>query len=188
MQFGAGQEEMVLGQNRGGAGRNADTGITALALLAFLGAGHSHVQGEYQDTVRRGLDFLLRSQAADGSLFGDATLYAQMYCHSMATFALAEAQAMTGDRRLEPAVTKAVNFQPGRAKHVDRRLAISARRHRRHQPTRLADHGPGQRRSGPASTCPTKLGIASIDFCAPSAAATTADWPVIGPIARPARR
>jgi hypothetical protein len=110
VQFGAGQEEMTLGQNRGGAGRGADTGITALALLAFLGAGHSHVQGEYQDNVRHGLDFLLRSQAADGSLFGDATLYAQMYCHSMATFALAEAQAMTGDRRLAAATTKAINF------------------------------------------------------------------------------
>ncbi|HVT28458.1 MAG TPA: squalene--hopene cyclase [Lacipirellulaceae bacterium] len=109
-QFGAGQEQMVLGQSRGGAGRNADTGVSALALLAFLGAGHSHLQGEYRDTVRRGLDFLLRSQAADGSLFGDATLYAQMYCHSMATFALAEDEAITGDRRLEPAVTRAVNF------------------------------------------------------------------------------
>jgi hypothetical protein len=109
-QFGAGQELMVLGQDRGGAGRNADTGVSALALLAFLGAGHSHVQGEYRDTVHRGVDFLLRSQAADGSLFGNATLYAQMYCHSMSTFALAETQALSGDRRLEPAVIKAVNF------------------------------------------------------------------------------
>jgi hypothetical protein len=109
-QFGAGQEQMVLGQDRGGAGRNADTGVSALALLAFLGAGHSHIQGEYRDTVRRGVDFLLRSQAADGSLFGDSTLYAQMYCHSMATFALAEAEAMSGDRRLEPVVVKAVNY------------------------------------------------------------------------------
>lgn len=108
--FGAGQEQMVLGQDRGGAGRNADTGISALALLAFLGAGHSHVQGEYRDSVRRGVDFLLRSQAADGNLFGDSTLYAQMYCHSMATFALAEAQALSGDRRLEPAVIRAVNY------------------------------------------------------------------------------
>jgi hypothetical protein len=33
-----------------------------------------------------------------------------MYCHAMSTFALAEAQAMTGDRRLEAAVAKAVNF------------------------------------------------------------------------------
>ncbi len=101
---------MTLGQNRGGAGRGADTGVTALALLAFLGSGNSHVQGPYQDNVRRGLDFLLRSQAADGSLFGDASLYAQMYCHSMATFALAESQAVTSDRRLADAVTKAVNF------------------------------------------------------------------------------
>jgi hypothetical protein len=110
VQFGAGQEQIVLGQNRGGAGRGADTGITALALLAFLGAGNTHVQGVYQDNVRRGLDFLLRSQAADGSMFGDATLYAQMYCHSMATFALSESQAVTGDRRIGDAVTKAVNF------------------------------------------------------------------------------
>jgi hypothetical protein len=109
-QFGAGHEETVLGQNRGGAGRGADTGVTALALLAFMGAGHSHMQGVYQDNVHRGLDFLLGSQAADGSLFGDATLYAQMYCHSMATFALAEAQAVTGDRRLDEPVTKAVGF------------------------------------------------------------------------------
>jgi hypothetical protein len=43
-------------------------------------------------------------------LFGDSTLYAQMYCHAMATFALAEAQAMTGDRRLEAAVKRAVDF------------------------------------------------------------------------------
>jgi outer membrane biosynthesis protein TonB len=108
--FGAGQEQLVLGQNRGGAGRNADTGISALAVLAFLGAGHSHLHGDYQDTVKRGLDFLLRSQSADGSVYGNATLYAQMYCHSMATFALAEAQAMTEDERLEAAVSRAVQF------------------------------------------------------------------------------
>ena len=114
--YGAGQEQAVLGHNRGGAGRNADTGISALALLAFLGAGNSHQQGDYQDTVRRGLEFLLRSQASDGSLFGESTLYAQMYCHSMATFALAEAQAMTGDDRIRPAVEKAVEFSL-RAQH-----------------------------------------------------------------------
>ncbi|HEY3395363.1 MAG TPA: squalene--hopene cyclase [Lacipirellulaceae bacterium] len=115
--FGAGQEQRIEGHDRGGAGRNADTGISALAILAFLGAGHSHQQGDYQDTVRRGLEFLIRSQAADGSLFGDSTLYAQMYCHSMATFALAEALAMTSDSRLQPAVTKAIAYSL-RAQHT----------------------------------------------------------------------
>jgi len=45
-EYGSGQEQMVLNQNRGGAGRNADTGVSALALLAFLGAGHSHLHGD----------------------------------------------------------------------------------------------------------------------------------------------
>jgi hypothetical protein len=107
---GAGRELAVLGHNRHGAGRDADTGITALALLAFLGAGHSHIQGDHQAAVRRGLDYLVRSQGSDGNLFGHATLNAQMYCHSMATFALAETQAMTGDKRLEPHVQRAIAY------------------------------------------------------------------------------
>jgi hypothetical protein len=107
---GAGVERKILGEDRHGAGRDADTGITALGLLAFLGAGHSHVAGDYQPTVERGLAYLLRSQAADGNLFGGAGLYSQMYCHSIATFALAEAQAMTGDRRLANGVSKAIAY------------------------------------------------------------------------------
>jgi len=114
--FGAGIERQTLGENRNGAGREADTGITSLAILAFLGAGHTHLAGDYQPTVQHGLEFLLRSQAADGSLFGGAGLYAQMYCHSMATFALAEAQAMSGDKRLAPGVSRAVGFSI-RAQH-----------------------------------------------------------------------
>ncbi|MBI2481048.1 MAG: hypothetical protein HYV60_21160, partial [Planctomycetia bacterium] len=41
VQFGGGQETMVLGHDRKGAGIDADTGITGLALLAFLSAGHT---------------------------------------------------------------------------------------------------------------------------------------------------
>lgn len=114
--FGAGRELAVLGHDRHGAGRNADTGIAALALLAFLGAGHSHQAGDYQSTVHRGLEFLLRTQATDGNIFGSAEFYAQMYCHSMATFALGEAAAMTSDEQLRPAVSRAVNYSI-RAQH-----------------------------------------------------------------------
>jgi hypothetical protein len=114
--FGAGRELVVLGHDRHGAGRDADTGISGLAILAFLGAGHTHQSGNYDRTVGRGLDFLMRSQAADGNLYGNAEFYAQMYCHSMAAFALAEALAMTGDRRLELSARRAINFSL-RAQH-----------------------------------------------------------------------
>jgi hypothetical protein len=108
--FGAGQERYVFGESRGGAGARADTGISALALLAFLGAGHTHRQGPYADNVARGLDYLRRAQAANGNLGGQAELFAHMYCHSMATFAVSEAAAMTGDVKLLPVVRKAASY------------------------------------------------------------------------------
>lgn len=114
--YGAGHETRVYDQSRGGAGANADTGISALALLAFLGSGYTHQSGEYRRTIDSALDFLQRSQGDDGNLFGEAEFYAQMYCHSMSTFALAEALAMTGDRNLEPGVRLAISFSL-RAQH-----------------------------------------------------------------------
>jgi len=103
-----GREDKTLGHDRQGAGIGADTGITGLAVLAFLGAGETHLKGDYRNAVRRALEFLLNSQREDGNLAGDAKLFAKMYCHAMASFALSEAYALTGDRRLEGAVRAAI--------------------------------------------------------------------------------
>ncbi len=105
-----GRERYILGRDRDGAGGQADTGITGLALLAMLASGHTHQDGIYRDNVRRGLEFLLRGQATDGGLSGQAGTYASMYCHAMATFALSEAYGMTGDHRLEGAVRSAIGY------------------------------------------------------------------------------
>jgi hypothetical protein len=109
-QFGSGREDKVLGHDRRGAGARADTGVSGLALLAFLGAGHTHLDGPYQNTVARGLEFLMRSQGANGNLGGDAELYAHMYCHGMALLALSEAYALTRDDRLERAVRRGMAY------------------------------------------------------------------------------
>lgn len=108
--FGAGEERRVFGQDRQGAGSRADVGVTGLAILAYLGAGRTHLEGEHRETVERGLAFLIRIQGADGSLYGQAALYERTYCHGMAAMALAEALGMTGDRALRPAVEKAVRY------------------------------------------------------------------------------
>lgn len=108
--YGAGKEQKVMGHDRGGAGANADTGVTGLALLAFLGSGHSHRTGSYTQEVAAGLEYLRQQQRRDGSLFGEAELFARMYCHSMATFAVCEALALTKDPRLEPMANAAVRF------------------------------------------------------------------------------
>jgi hypothetical protein len=108
--LGAGREIRQSGRDRQGAGGQADSGITGLCLLSLLAAGHTHLHGAYADAVKHGLEFLLNVQAADGNLAGNAQLFERMYCHGMATFALSEAYAMTGDSRLLPAVQAAIQY------------------------------------------------------------------------------
>ena len=106
----AGRELSVQGRNRLNAGSKAGSGITGLALLAFLAGGHTHQTGPYAANVRRGLEFLLRIQAPDGSLGGNGQAFEFMYCHAMAACALSEAYGMTHDTRLEKPVRRAIAF------------------------------------------------------------------------------
>ncbi|HUQ68941.1 MAG TPA: hypothetical protein VM165_05430 [Planctomycetaceae bacterium] len=78
-------------------GTETDSGLTGLAVLAFLGAGYTHEEGEYADNVSRAVRWLIDQQREDGYLGGKATYYDQMYCHGIATYALAEAYGMQND-------------------------------------------------------------------------------------------
>ena len=86
--------------------------LTGLALLTYLGAGYTHTQGRYAETVGQGLDYLIREQKPDGDLRGRSRVVG-MYCHAMATLALCEGYALTGDPRLRAAATRAVAFLVG---------------------------------------------------------------------------
>jgi hypothetical protein len=99
----------------GGAVRlQSDTAATGLALLTFLGAGYDHFDGRHREVVRRGLEWLVSVQKADGDLFVPAdpvsNSCAWMYSHGIATMALCEAVGMTGDPLLRPAAEKAIAF------------------------------------------------------------------------------
>jgi hypothetical protein len=117
--WGAGIERQVLGHDRKGAGAEADTGVTGLATLALLAAGHSHLEGAFQDSVKRAIDFLTLKQRPNGDLAGDSKLFARTYCHSMALLALSEALAVTGDARLLAAVQKGVDFSVQAQNRID---------------------------------------------------------------------
>ncbi len=96
------------------AGVNGDAGVTALTVLAFLGAGYTPDEGKYAKTVGKAINWLISQQREDGYLGGDATKYAGMYCHGMASYALAEAYGMQNDKTVEDqltvAVVKAIQF------------------------------------------------------------------------------
>ena len=87
----------------------ADTGLTGLALLTYLGAGYTHKDGKFAITVGNGLDFLLAQQKPDGDLRGSSKAVG-MYCHAMATLAMCEAYALSLDDRLRDPAERAVSF------------------------------------------------------------------------------
>jgi hypothetical protein len=90
--------------------RNAATG---LALLPFLGAGQTHLEGEYKQVVYGGLKFLLdsmkveRGELPTGSWHGGGD---NMYGHGIASIAMCEAYGMTRDESLAIPAQLAVNF------------------------------------------------------------------------------
>lgn len=108
--YNAGTETNVYGHNRSGAGYYSDNGITGLVVLSFLGAGHTHLDGPHQKTVQKALEYLIRTQNDDGSMYGNAGLFARTYCHAMAMLAITEAYALTGDHRIKPFVEKAQQY------------------------------------------------------------------------------
>ena len=84
-------------------------GATGLALLPFLGAGQTHFKGKYQETVKRGLRYLLThgKQTPEGFAFIETR---RMYGHGIATIALCEAYGMTNDSRLRNPAQGAINY------------------------------------------------------------------------------
>ena len=90
-----------------------DTGATGLALMAFLGAGHTHTDGgQYASNIRKGLDWLKQIQKADGDYhdhdeMGRETAF---YAHSFALIAMCEALALTGDDALRESARQGVKY------------------------------------------------------------------------------
>jgi len=79
-----------------GSSSGETVAATGMCLLPFLAAGETHKAGKkYQQTVLRGIQYLVSMQNSDGSFRG-----ARMYAHGIATIALNEAYGMSKDRNL----------------------------------------------------------------------------------------
>lgn len=89
---------------------------TALALLPFLGAGQTHLEGNYKGTVHNGLKFLISRMKVTGgatpmgSWFEPRPEGGEMYSHGLASIAICEAYAMTRDPDLLQPAQLALNF------------------------------------------------------------------------------
>lgn len=85
---------------------------TAMALLAFQGAGHTDRSGDHAKVVARGWRYLLGNLDADGSFLERETFIVQHrpYTQAQATIALCELYAMTNDPELKPKAQAAIDY------------------------------------------------------------------------------
>ena len=107
--------ERIYTQDRGQeypgrGGQHSDSAATGLGLLPFLADGHTHLTGEHQATVRKGIGWLVKHQKADGDLSFQTDGNAQMYAHAIAAIALCEAFGMSRDPDLQSPAQRAIDF------------------------------------------------------------------------------
>ena len=90
-----------------GTMRASQNAATAIALLPFLGSGQTHQSGIYQETVDKGLRYLLKRQRNDGSWWERE---ARTYSHGLAAMCICEAYAMTQDIELQKPAQDALDY------------------------------------------------------------------------------
>lgn len=83
---------------------------TAMAMLAFQGAGHTHRSGDYTDVMQRAVRFLVKQQNRDGFFVRRGIRDHQLYAQAQCTIAICELYAMTRDSDLREPAQKAIDF------------------------------------------------------------------------------
>ncbi|HYF48217.1 MAG TPA: hypothetical protein VEJ63_02355 [Planctomycetota bacterium] len=91
-----------------------DVSCTGLALLAFLGAGHTEKIGKYKENVAKGLKWLKARQNPDTGGYAQYN-----YAHAIATMAMAEAAGMARVRETIESAQKAIDLTTGAKKKWD---------------------------------------------------------------------
>lgn len=84
---------------------------TGMAVLAFVGAGQSHKEGRYKQSVQAGLNWLVKNvDMGQGRDRGKIKTITNMYSQGIATLALCEAYGMTHDPALRDATQAAIDY------------------------------------------------------------------------------
>jgi len=87
-----------------------DVGVSGLALLALMRASSDGVGGAHADVVRGGARALMEQQDPGYGLIGDRIGHTYLYGHGIATLALCELYARSGDEALREPAQRAVEL------------------------------------------------------------------------------
>ncbi len=96
------------GEGGFGGGPGGHVGVTALAGIAFMGAGNLPNRGKYGENVKKIADFLVACTDRNGFISSGGG--GEMYSHGFATLFLAEVYGMTQDDEVKEALLRAVKL------------------------------------------------------------------------------
>jgi hypothetical protein len=102
----------LTGKYANGAVTENQYAATAMALLAFLGDGHTHVSDTpFRSQVRRGMAALMKIQGPEGEFWNESiSTHQRAYAHAQCTIAMCELYAMTQDSRVRESAQKAIDY------------------------------------------------------------------------------
>ena len=103
-----GLEYLARSQGDKGNWNNEDLGLVSLGMLAFLADGHAPGHGKYGPAVKKSLDYIMANAKPSGLL--NIPGHQEMYNHGLTTFVLGQAYGMTDDRRVGPALDRALKL------------------------------------------------------------------------------
>jgi len=87
-----------------------DAGLTGMAVLAFLGGGHTEKAGKFKQNVRMGTKWIISQQQGNGAIHIKGKPWYWAYGHALCGLALAEAYGMARNPLVGSAAQKAVDY------------------------------------------------------------------------------
>jgi hypothetical protein len=93
-----------------GGSQENQLAATAMALLAFQGAGNTPAEGRYKAVVERAWQALFKRQLASGQFDLPLPSHHALYSHAQATYALCELHGMTKDAAVVEPARRAVAY------------------------------------------------------------------------------
>ena len=100
----------MRGPYRDGSLMENETAATAMAMIAFMGAGNTHLSGPYAHEVFKAVHWLIDQQNRVGFMAERANDHEKMYAQGLATIALCELYAMTREYWLRQPAQLACDF------------------------------------------------------------------------------
>jgi len=100
----------LTGRYSNGSGIENRCAATAMALIAFQGAGHTHKEGDFKKEVAKGWKALLALQDRDGLFYHEGLSHQQLYAQAQATIAICELYGMTKDQTYKKPAQLAVDY------------------------------------------------------------------------------